>query len=178
MIEFAIAVSLLRMNCTAVYAGSFDPMTLGHLDVIQRVAPLFDKLYLLVARNSTKTSLFDVEERKALLEANVSDLLPKGSYEIEDYEGLTVNYCEEKKAKVLIRGIRALSDFEKEFQMATMNRHLNRSVESLHVMTDEKYFFVSSSLVKEIAAHGGPLSHLVPKNVEEALKKKYRSRNI
>jgi len=165
------------MNRAAVYAGSFDPITLGHLDVIQRVSPLFDKLYLLVARNSTKTSLFDATERKALLEANLSGLLRKDSYEIEDYEGLTVNYCEEKNAKVLIRGIRALSDFEKEFQIATMNRHLNRSIESLHVMTDEKYFFVSSSLVKEIAAYGGPLSHLVPKNVEEALREKFRSRN-
>jgi pantetheine-phosphate adenylyltransferase len=160
------------MRRTAVYAGSFDPPTNGHLDVLRRVAPLFDKIHLVVASNSGKNSLFRSEERIALLKEAIAEALPGLSIEITSWDGLVVDYCKKVEARVLIRGLRALSDFENEFQMATMNRHLNPQIETLHIMTGEKFFFISSSLIKEVARFGGNLTELVPKNVEKALKKK------
>ena len=153
----------------AVYAGSFDPPTNGHLDVIRRVQPLFDKIYLVIADNLRKATLFTNTERLQLLNGALDVVLPKGSFEVSLHQGLVVDFCKEVGAKVLIRGLRALSDFESEFQMATMNRRLDPSIETLHVMTDEKFFFLSSSLVKELAYHGGPLKELVPPNVLKAL---------
>ncbi len=160
------------MKRLAVYAGSFDPPTNGHLDVIRRVAPLFDKLYLVVADNSRKQSLFSQEERVELLHEALEKILPKKSFAVESFKGLIVNFCKKVGAQVLIRGIRAVSDFENEFQMATMNRKLDPTIETLHVMTDEKFFFLSSSLVKELARHHAPLEELVPSNVLKALKKR------
>ncbi len=165
---------MAAMKRIAVYAGSFDPPTLGHLDVIQRVQPLFDKIYLVVADNSRKHTLFSSSERVELLEGAADEILPKGSFEIRLHQGLIVNLCKDVGAKVLIRGLRALSDFENEFQMATMNRRLDSSIETLHIMTDEKFFFVSSSLVKELAYNEGSLKELVPTNVLKALLKKVK----
>lgn len=160
------------MKRTAVYAGSFDPPTSGHLDVICRVQPLFDKLFLVVADNLRKQALFSADERIKLLHDALSKRLPKNSFEVKPHNGLVVEFCQKVGAHVLIRGIRAVSDFESEFQMATMNRRLDPTIETLHVMTDERHFFVSSSLVKELAMHGAPLEELVPPNVLKALKKK------
>lgn len=156
----------------AVYAGSFDPPTNGHLDVILRVQPLFDKIYLLVASNSRKKTLFTAEERVELLIGALAERIPLGSFEVRSCSGLVVDFCREIGAKVLIRGLRALSDFENEFSMATMNRRLDPGIETLHVMTDEKYFFLSSSLVKELSRHKTDLQGLVPDNVSEALRLK------
>lgn len=160
------------MNRIAVYAGSFDPPTNGHLDVVRRVQPLFDKIYMLVADNSRKKTLFTADERVELLVGALAERIPLGSFEVRPWTGLVVDFCKEIGAKVLIRGLRAVSDFENEFQMATMNRRLDPTVETLHVMTDEQYFFLSSSLVKELARHKTNLNNLVPQNVMEALKKK------
>lgn len=160
------------MHSQAVYAGSFDPLTQGHLDVIRRVQPLFDHIHLVVAANNSKKTLFTAAERVELIRKSVEGELPKGSFTVSSYEGLVVNYCKAHHVRVLIRGLRAVSDFEKEFQMAAMNRRLDPDIETLHVMTDERHFFLSSSLVKEIAHHHGPLDELVPPPVAEALKKK------
>lgn len=153
----------------AVYAGSFDPPTLGHLDIIQRVAPLFERLYVVIAENASKTTMFTALERVQLLNRLIEQIPIRSNIEVCSYSGLTVQFCQEKGAGVLVRGLRAISDFEKEFQMASMNRQLCSDVETLHMMTDERYFFVSSSLVKEIARHGGSLGAVVPPIVEQAL---------
>ncbi len=162
------------MRSIAVYAGSFDPPTNGHIDVVLRMQPLFEKIYLVVAENSRKNTLFTSEERVELLINALAEKLPLGSFEVRTYSGLIVDFCKEIGANILIRGIRAVSDFENEFQMATMNRKLNPDIETLHVMTDERYFFLSSSLVKELARHERALLDLVPQNVLEALQKKAR----
>lgn len=164
-----------KYSRTAVYAGSFDPPTNGHIDVIRRVQPNFDKLYLVVAENSRKNTLFTTEERVKLLQGALEPILPEGSFEVESCSGLIVDYCRKVGTHILIRGLRAISDFEAEFQMATMNRRLRGDIETLLVVTDEKYFFVSSSLIKEVAYHGGELEGLVPENVKKALEKKCRS---
>lgn len=164
------------MKKIAVYAGTFDPPTLGHLDVISRVQPLFDKLILVVAHNIRKQTLFSAEERKSLLAESAQKILPKGSFEVAIHEGLIVDFCKVHNVKVLVRGIRAMSDFEYEFQMSTMNRRLAPKLETLHVMTDERHFFVSSTLVKEVAMHAGDLKSLVPENVRKALETKLRKK--
>jgi len=160
------------MKRLAVYAGSFDPLTLGHLDIARRVSALFEELHLVVAVNPKKAALFSTDEKLAMLEASVKDLRPQCKIVIRAHEGLIVNYCKNIGSQVLIRGLRALSDFESEFQMATMNRHLNGAIETLHIMTDEKYFFLSSSLVKELAQWDVDLNELVPAPVAVALKAK------
>jgi pantetheine-phosphate adenylyltransferase len=158
------------MKRIAVYAGSFDPPTLGHLDIVKRAAPLFDTLYVLIAVNTAKKELFSVEERIKLLQDSCEEQNLK--VKVASHQGLVVDFCDKVGAQILIRGIRAVSDFEKEFQIATMNRHLNRNIESLHIMTDEKYFFLSSSLVKEVAMMGTEMTKLVPKSVARALAKR------
>ncbi|MBS1984895.1 MAG: pantetheine-phosphate adenylyltransferase [Bdellovibrionales bacterium] len=169
-----MATPSLEPSRTAVYAGSFDPPTNGHLDIIRRVQPRFGKLYLVIAENARKQALFSTAERMALLQEALKDL-PVGSVEVRTHDGLIVDFCRQVKSTVLIRGLRAISDFEGEFQMATMNRRLDHDIETFLIMTDEKYFFVSSSLVKEVAAHGGDLTGLVTPQVEKALVKKCRS---
>lgn len=163
-------------NRIGVYAGSFDPPTMGHLDVFQRTHKLFDKYYLVVAKNIGKNAVFSPEERAELLKASVKEVAP-GATDIEVcvHRGLIVEFCNKVGAKTLVRGLRAISDFEKEFQIATMNRRLAPKVDTLHMMTDEKYFFVSSTLIKEVASLGGALKDIVPSCVAEALKEKYKS---
>lgn len=155
----------------AVYAGSFDPPTRGHLDLIQRVSPLFEKLFVVVAQNTTKSSLFSAAERVEMLLNSLQELDCK-NIEVKFHEGLVVNFCKKVNAKVFIRGIRAVSDFEKEFQIASMNRSLDPNIETLHIMPDQKFSFISSSLIKEVAHFGGDLSEFVTPTVEAALKKK------
>ncbi len=157
----------------AVYAGTFDPPTRGHLDIARRVAPVFDNFYFVVADNPKKTPMFSAEERKkALIESIKEEQLPS-HIKVEVWSGLVVDFCKKNNVSVLVRGLRAISDFESELQVSSMNRRLDSNIETFHVMTDEKYFFVSSSLIKEIAQFGAPLSEWVPLPVEKMLRKKF-----
>ena len=151
---------------TVIYPGSFDPLTNGHLDVIQRAARLFDKVVVAVARNGGKQPLFSPVERKTLIEHSIANL---SNVSVDIFEGLLVEYVEQQSAHAVIRGLRALSDFEYEFQMALMNRSLNEKVETLFMMPRASYSFLSSHLVKEIATLGGDVSAFVTPEVKEAL---------
>lgn len=154
----------------AVYPGSFDPITNGHLSIIRRGLLIFEKVIVAVAHNpAKKTGLFSVEERLDLIRQILSDA---PGAEVDAFEGLTVDYAEKRGANVLLKGIRAASDFEFEFQQALMNRRLNRDIQSVFLMTDYKWFYISSSLIKEAASLGGDISGLVPEIVEEKLKEK------
>jgi pantetheine-phosphate adenylyltransferase len=146
----------------AVYPGSFDPLTNGHLDIIRRGVEVFDRLVVAIAENSRKSSLFTVEERLEITREVLADL-PR--VEVDTFEGLTVEYAVKRGAVAILRGLRAVADFEYELQMANMNRKLTHSVETLFMMTSEKYFFVSSQNVKEVAQFGGDISELVPQLV-------------
>ncbi|NLT94662.1 MAG: pantetheine-phosphate adenylyltransferase [Clostridia bacterium] len=160
------------MQKIAVYPGTFDPVTFGHVHITQRAAKLFDKVIMAIALDSSKKTLFTVEERMALIEECCLADLP--NVEIEIFEGLLVNYVKKKGAVAIIRGLRAVSDFENEMQMASINRHLNENVETIFLMTDSEYSFISSSVIKNVAALGGDVSHFVPPAVEKALKKKFK----
>jgi len=154
---------------TAVYPGSFDPITYGHLDLITRGAILFDKLVVAVLRNTAKRPLFTAEERVEMLREVVRDHL---NVEVDSFEGLLVDYAARKGATVLLRGIRAISDYEYELQMALMNRRLRPEIETVFLMAGEAYSFLSSRLVKEVAALGGDISGLVPPMVEARVKER------
>ena len=151
---------------TVIYPGSFDPLTNGHLDVIQRAARLFDSVIVAVARNEEKQALFSPAERKTLIEHSIANL---SNVSVDIFEGLLVEYVEQQSGHAVIRGLRALSDFEYEFQMALMNRSLNEKVETLFMMPRASYSFLSSHLVKEIATLGGDVSAFVTPEVKEAL---------
>jgi pantetheine-phosphate adenylyltransferase len=150
-----------------IYPGSFDPVTNGHLDVLQRAAKLFDHVTVAVALSTTKTTLFSAEQRVAFIQANVRKL---ANVEVVSFDGLLVEFARQQKANAIIRGLRALSDFEFEFNMALMNRHLEPEVETIFVMPNEAYSYTSSALVKQIAKLGGDVNHFVPANVAKALK--------
>lgn len=143
----------------AVYPGSFDPVTNGHMDVIKRSSKVFDKVIVAVVSNFSKRPLFTAQERCELLERCVVGL---PNVEVDYFEGLLIDYVQKKEAQVIIKGLRAISDFEYEFQMALMNRKLNSNVETMFMMTSHKYSFLSSSMVKEVAALGGCINGLVP----------------
>ena len=151
---------------TVIYPGSFDPITNGHLDVIQRAARLFDQVVVAVARNGGKQPLFTPAERKTLIEQSTGGL---DNVSVDIFEGLLVEYVEQQSGHAVIRGLRALSDFEYEFQMALMNRKLNEQVETLFMMPRASYSFLSSHLVKEIATLGGDVSAFVTPEVRAAL---------
>ncbi|MGJ5816577.1 pantetheine-phosphate adenylyltransferase [Paludibaculum fermentans] len=157
----------------AVYPGSFDPITNGHLDLIQRCAPLVDKLVVSVLRNAHKHPLFTLEERVAMLRSVAS---PFPNVEVDCFDGLLVDYARQKQAKLLLRGIRAISDYEYELQMALMNRRLAPEIETMFMMAGEAYSFISSKLVKEVIGLGGNISGLVPPSVEEKLKQRFLGR--
>ena len=157
----------------AIYPGSFDPVTSGHLDIIERARSVFDEVVVAVAVNMEKEPLFSVEERVALLREACGHL---DNVQVDCFEGLTVDYAEQQGAKVLIRSLRAVSDFESELQMALMNKRLNDNVETLFMMTSAEYSFLSSSLIKELAELGASISGLVPKCVEERLHGKLRAK--
>ena len=151
---------------TVIYPGSFDPLTNGHLDVIQRAARLFDNVIVAVARKGEKQALFGPAERKTMIEHSTDNL---SNVSVDIFEGLLVEYVEQQSGHAVIRGLRALSDFEYEFQMALMNRSLNDKVETLFMMPRASYSFLSSHLVKEIATLGGDVSAFVTPEVKEAL---------
>ena len=155
---------------TAVYPGSFDPITNGHLDVIQRASRLFDRVIVAVAINESKTPLFSMKERKHLAGKSVQHLK---NVEVDTFTGLLVDYVEEKGGEAVIRGLRAVSDFEFEFQLALMNRKLNERVETIFMMPKETYTFISSRMIKEVAKLGGDVSGFVPQHVGSALKEKF-----
>ena len=155
----------------AIYPGSFDPITNGHVDILRRALRLFDRVIVAVAQNVRKQALFTVEERAAMIRASLDDI--DGSrVEIDSFSGLLVDYAKERGAGVLIRGLRAIADFEYEFQFAHMNRHLAPVVETVFLMTSDESFYVSSSLVKEVATMGGDITRIAPPAVVKALKKK------
>ncbi|MNO30358.1 Phosphopantetheine adenylyltransferase [compost metagenome] len=166
---------LHRAPRIAVYPGSFDPVTKGHMDIIQRASKQFDVLIVAVLNNLSKNPLFTVEERKKLL-ASVTSHLP--NVEIDSFRDLLVNYMVYKQAHVIVRGIRSVTDFEYELQLASTNHKLNSDVETIFMMTNPKYSYLSSSVVKEIASFHGDVSDLVPSEVEQALKQKYKNVNL
>ncbi len=159
------------MARVAVCPGSFDPVTYGHLDIITRAAKVFDEIYVVVLNNSSKKPLFSVEERIGLID-QVTKSIP--NVKVDSFQGLLVDYAESVNANAIIRGLRAVSDFEYEMQITSMNRVLNDKIETFFIMTNNQYSFLSSSIVKEVAKYDGQISELVPKEVEEALLKKFK----
>ena len=155
---------------TAVYPGTFDPITNGHLSIVNRALKIFDKLVIAILINPFKAPLFSLEERIDMIQKALKD---KSNVEVDYFDGLLVDYVVKKKSNVILRGLRALSDFEYEFQMALMNRKLNREVQSIFLMTDYKWFYTSSTIIKEAASLGGDISGLVPALVNEKLKEKF-----
>ncbi|KSU89769.1 pantetheine-phosphate adenylyltransferase [Priestia flexa] len=158
------------MGSIAVCPGSFDPVTNGHLDIIKRGSNVFDTLYVVVLNNSSKNPLFTVQERIELLK-QVTESIP--NVVVESYSGLLMEYAKQKQASTILRGLRAVSDFEYEMQITSVNRVLDKEIETLFMMTNNQYSFLSSSIVKEVAKYGGNISELVPPVVKEALSKKF-----
>ncbi|TWJ19843.1 pantetheine-phosphate adenylyltransferase [Geobacter argillaceus] len=156
----------------AVYPGSFDPITYGHIDIIKRGLRVFDSVIVAVARNSTKNALFSIDERVDLIKDVLADN-PRAR--VDTFEGLLVDYVRSQQATVIIRGLRAISDFEYEFQIAQMNRSITCEVETLFMMTSVPYSYLSSSIVKEVSSLKGPIDSLVPPQVKQALVNKFSS---
>ena len=154
----------------AVYPGTFDPITNGHLSIVNRALKIFDKLIIAILNNPQKMPLFSLEERILMIEGVLKS---KSNVEVDSFDGLLVDYVIKKNSNVVLRGIRALSDFEFEFQMALMNRKLNRDVQSIFLMTDYKWFYISSTIIKEAASFNGDISGLVPPIVCQKLKEKF-----
>ena len=163
----------MSADTLAIYPGSFDPLTNGHVDIIQRGARLFDRIVVAILLNVEKSPLFTVAERVDIAREVFADN-PK--VEVDTFDGLLVDYARRKHAGVIVRGLRAISDFEYEMQMALMNRNLNPHVETVFMMPAEPYTYVSSRLVKEVAALGGSVTNLVPRLVEERLREKKHGR--
>lgn len=161
------------MCVIAVYPGSFDPITYGHIDIIERGSKLFDKVVVAILINPNKTPLFTVKERLEMIKKSLEHL-PQDKIEISSFSGLLVDYVKKINAKAILRGIRAISDFEYEFQMALTNRRLLKKVDTVFMMPDERYSYLSANLVREIASFGGDISHFVPPHVEKKLKEKFK----
>jgi pantetheine-phosphate adenylyltransferase len=155
---------------TAIYPGSFDPLTNGHISIIKGALVVVDKLVVAVLNNPKKQSLFSVDERIELIREAVG--VDESRIEVDSFGGLLVDYCRRKDVKVVVRGLRAVADFEYELQMANMNRHLYEDMETVFLMANDAYFYVSSNIVKEAASLGGDVSALVPPNVSLRLKAK------
>jgi len=158
------------MSRNAIYPGSFDPLTNGHLSLIQRGLKIFDRLIVAVLNNPAKTPLFSVEERKTLIRGAVGE---DPRIEIDSFDSLLVDYAKKRNIHTVLRGLRAVSDFEYEFQLANVNRKLDPEFESVFVMTGEDYFYVTGFLVREVASFGGDVSGMVPANVAEGLRRKF-----
>lgn len=155
-----------------IYPGSFDPITFGHLDIIERAAGMFEKVLVTIAINIHKSSIFSAQERIELIEQTVSAKPWSNKIEVHAFSGLLVEFARSQNVHAIIRGVRQYSDYEYEFRMALMNRRLNKDIDTLFLMPREELTFVSGSLVREIAYWGGDLSEFVPDNVARALKKK------
>jgi len=153
-----------------IYPGTFDPITYGHLDVLARAAKLFDRVTVAIADNPGKDPLFTAQQRREMLHASLGAF---PNVDVATFSGLLVDFAREQKADAIIRGLRALSDFEFEFNMALMNRHLHPAIETIFVMPNEQFSYTSSSLVKQVAKYGGDVSHFVSPEVANALKKIY-----
>lgn len=161
------------MNKLAIYPGSFDPPTLGHLSLVERGLFLFDKIIVAVAENSAKKPFFTAGERVAMLRESLAGYGPE-RIEVDSFEGLLVEYARKRGAAAIMRGLRATADFEYEFQMALVNRHLDENVQSVFLMTDFRWLYISSSIVKEAASYGADVSAMVPPPVAERLKARFK----
>ncbi len=159
------------MRRIAIYPGSFDPVTNGHIDIVQRGLRLFDKIIVAILSNPVKNFLFTVEERIEMLELSFEEY---PNIEVEKFDGLLVDYAAKKDSTAILRGMRAVSDFEYEFQLALMNRKLNREVQTVFLMTSLRWIFTSSSIIKEAAKFGGDIKDMVPPIVNERLKTKFK----
>ena len=157
---------------TAIYPGTFDPLTFGHLDVIERASVLFDKVIIAAAISTSKNTLLNIDERAKVISASVSHI---SNCSVERFDGLLVDFAKQKNAGVIIRGLRAISDFEYEFQMALTNRKIAGNVETVFLMPSEKYSYISSTLVREIAKYGGNISEFVPPEALNAINARLRS---
>jgi len=160
-----------KMKKVAIYPGSFDPITYGHIDIIERALEIFDNVIVAIANNSEKKALFTVEERLEMVKSIFKDT---PNVIVDSFKGLLVNYVAKTNAIVILRGLRATSDFEYEFHMASMNRSLNTHLDTLFMMTSKDYFFVSSRTIKEVASLGGAVEGLVPNLVVRRLKEKFK----
>ena len=158
------------MGKTAIYPGSFDPVTNGHCDVVKRGLELFDKVIVAVAENGTKDPLFTIDERLEMLKETFKE---SSGVEVDSFDGLLVDYAASCKADAILRGLRAVSDFEYEFQMALMNRKLNKKIQTVFLMTGLRWIYISSSIIKEAARFGGETRGMVPSFVAEKLKQKF-----
>ncbi len=154
---------------SAIYPGSFDPITNGHVSILRSGLKCFDRLVVAVLRNPKKQSLFTVEERVEMIR---EEFAGEQNIEVDSFDGLLVDYCRKKGTRVVLRGLRAVADFEYELQMANMNRHLDKDIETVFIMANDVYFYVSSNIVKEAATLGGDVSKLVPPSVASRLKSK------
>ncbi len=158
------------MERTAIYPGSFDPVTNGHVDIVERGLNIFDKIIVAILRNPAKEALFTVEERKEMIETSLNR---NSNVEIDVFDGLLVDYAKKRNAVAILRGMRAVSDFEYEFQLALMNRKLNREIQTVFLMTGLRWIFISSSIIKEAASFGGNINGMVPPIVSRKLKEKF-----
>ncbi|NMB10464.1 MAG: pantetheine-phosphate adenylyltransferase [Tissierellia bacterium] len=154
-----------------IYPGSFDPITKGHLDIIKRIAPKSEKVYVAILNNSTKNYLFSLEERLELIRKSCEDI---ENIEVVYFDGLLVDFAKKLNCSIIIRGLRAVSDYEMEMQMALVNRSMYKDLETLFMVADGNYSYLSSSIVKEVASYGGDIEQYVPKCVAESLMKKLR----
>ena len=161
---------MAKKNRTAIYPGSFDPLTNGHIDIIQRALEIFDQVIIAVLHNPSKKALFTMDERVKMIRESFNG---QDSIQVDSFGGLLVDYAKMKNAVAIIRGMRAVSDFESEFQMALMNRKLNKEVQSVFLMTGFRWIFTSSSIIKEAAQFGGDISDMVPKAVHLKMMEKY-----
>lgn len=159
------------MSNIAVYPGSFDPITMGHVDLINRISPLYDQVIVLIAKSSQKHAMFNLDERKILIEKSLSHLK---NVKVDFFEGLTTEYMKKNKAQVIVRGLRAVVDFEYEMTMANMNKKIAPHIETLLMFASPEYYYISSRGVKELAVNGGALDGLVPEVVVEAMAKKLK----
>jgi pantetheine-phosphate adenylyltransferase len=155
----------------AIYPGTFDPITNGHMSIIKRAVMIFDRLIIAILNNPQKIPLFSIDERVHMIKEATKGL--SGNIEVDTFDGLLVEYAVRKRSNVILRGLRAMSDFEYEFQLSLMNRKLDRSVQSIFLMTDYKWFYTSSTIIKEAASFGGDITGLVPEIVRQKLEEKF-----